>query len=277
MLFLKSAVLAFSMFSAIPMPRVEWNARSMRYMLAAFPLVGAVIGALFVAAGCGFVALSDVWAKPVPASLAALVLLLLPVLVTGGIHVDGFMDTCDALGSHADREKKLAIMKDPHAGSFAVLGCVLYFVAQYALLRAFADYALGSGGAARRLVNQWQQVQLFLCAASAFVFSRLLSALAVATFPIAKNSGLVRTFSDASARRFTAVWCALWFAALAAALGMLLGARCAAVPAAELLVFAWYYAKTKRAFGGITGDTAGAFVQLAELAALAAQVVTLMV
>ena len=208
MLFLKSAVLAFSMFSAIPMPRVEWNARSMRYMLAAFPLVGAVIGALFVAAGCGFVALSDVWAKPVPASLAALVLLLLPVLVTGGIHVDGFMDTCDALGSHADREKKLAIMKDPHAGSFAVLGCVLYFVAQYALLRAFADYALGSGGAARRLVNQWQQVQLFLCAASAFVFSRLLSALAVATFPIAKNSGLVRTFSDASARRFTAVWCA---------------------------------------------------------------------
>ncbi|MBQ7157937.1 MAG: adenosylcobinamide-GDP ribazoletransferase [Treponema sp.] len=247
-----SVLLAFSMFSAIPMPRTEWNEKNMRYMMCAFPLVGVVIGAL----------VQGVWALASCAGAEAdfcamvrrlmpLVLVLIPVAVTGGIHVDGFMDTCDALSSHADREKKLAIMKDSHAGAFSVLGCVLYFLADFVL---FGEWCRGSIGVLPLI----------------FVFSRLLSAFSVATFPIAKDSGLVRTFSDAGAKRFTAVWCAFWFVSLAVVAVFCFRWQGGAVVLAQVIVFAWYFVMTRRQFGGITGDTAGWFVQMAEIVSLAA-------
>ena len=51
-----------------------------------------------------------------------------PLLVTGGIHLDGFMDTTDARSSYGDMEKKLAILKDSHVGAFAVIGCSFYLI-----------------------------------------------------------------------------------------------------------------------------------------------------
>ena len=97
---LRSAAMAFLMFSVIPMPRVEWKKENMRYMLCCLPLVGAVIaGALYVwmllsrELGFGKV-------------LYAAGLTLLPVLLSGGIHLDGFCDTADALSSHAAPERK---------------------------------------------------------------------------------------------------------------------------------------------------------------------------
>ena len=114
---LRSIVMAFCMFSRIPMPTVEWKNENMRYMLCAFPLVGAVIGLVLwlwqlLAAALGFGPL--LWAAG---------LTLLPVAVTGGIHMDGFCDVSDALASHAPAEKKRAILKDSHTGAFA-MNCV---------------------------------------------------------------------------------------------------------------------------------------------------------
>lgn len=59
---------------------------------------------------------------------------LLPILVTGGIHMDGFMDTSDALASWQSPEKRLEILKDSHVGAFAVLGCAGYLLLDAALL-----------------------------------------------------------------------------------------------------------------------------------------------
>ena len=119
---LRSIVMAFCMFSRIPMPTVEWKNENMRYMLCAFPLVGAVIGAVLwlwqlLSAALGFGPL--LWAAG---------LTLLPVAVTGGIHMDGFCDVSDALASHAPAEKKRAILKDSHTGAFAIitLGSLIY-------------------------------------------------------------------------------------------------------------------------------------------------------
>lgn len=61
------------------------------------------------------------------------VMTLLPVLVNGGIHMDGFLDTMDALNSYGSREKKLEILKDSRTGAFAVIGFGLYLVASLAL------------------------------------------------------------------------------------------------------------------------------------------------
>ena len=117
-----SFVIAFSTYSKIPMPQVEWSEANMRHTLSFFPLVGAVLGLLFCAAAriCALLNLGPV--------LTAAVLTALPVLLTGGIHLDGYCDTIDALSSHAPREKKLQILKDSNAGAFAVIWCCVWFV-----------------------------------------------------------------------------------------------------------------------------------------------------
>ena len=60
-----------------------------------------------------------------------MVLVIVPVVITGGIHVDGLLDTSDALSSWRDREKRLEILKDSHAGAFAVITACVYFMAFY--------------------------------------------------------------------------------------------------------------------------------------------------
>ena len=123
MIVLQTIAVAFAMFSAVPVPQFEWNAKNMRYALCAFPLIGLVIGALWCVCG----------ALPLPEPAKAAGFALVPVWVTGGIHLDGYADTCDALSSYGDREKKLEILKDPHCGAFAVIRLCSYFAAYFAL------------------------------------------------------------------------------------------------------------------------------------------------
>ena len=120
---LQTIAVAFAMFSALPMPQFAWNERNMRYALCAFPLIGVVIGALWWLCG----------ALPLPALARAAGFCLVPVWVTGGIHLDGYADTCDALSSYGDTAKKLEILKDPHCGAFAVIRLCSYFTAYFAL------------------------------------------------------------------------------------------------------------------------------------------------
>lgn len=100
---LKSLILAFSMYSKIPMPQLELEEKDMRYVMGFFPLVGLAVG------GCVYGWYQLAGAFQFNAVSTALVCLVLPVLITGGIHVDGYMDTMDAIHSYGDREKKLTI------------------------------------------------------------------------------------------------------------------------------------------------------------------------
>ena len=127
MVVLETIGVAFAMFSALPVPRIDWNERNMRYAMAAFPLIGAVIGALWCVCGT----------LPLPDMLRAAGFCLIPVAVTGGIHLDGYADTSDALSSYGDREKKLDILKDPHCGA-AISRCILRSARACGLRRASA-------------------------------------------------------------------------------------------------------------------------------------------
>ena len=109
---LNAMIIAIAMYSKIPMPRVDWNEKNMRYAMCFFPLVGVIIGVLEIVAGN----LITVW-KGEGTFFYAVVLTLIPVFITGGIHLDGFADTMDAKSSYGDREKKLEILKDPHTGA----------------------------------------------------------------------------------------------------------------------------------------------------------------
>ena len=93
---LETVAVAFSMFSALPMPQISWEKRNMRYALCAFPLVGGVIGGL-----CWLWGELCQWGG-VPDLLRGAVLCLLPAAVTGGIHLDGYCDTVDALASQIE-------------------------------------------------------------------------------------------------------------------------------------------------------------------------------
>ena len=123
MIVLQTIAVAFAMFSAIPVPQFDWNEKNMRYAMCAFPLIGVVIGAAWCVCG----------ALPLPGLAKAAGFALIPVWITGGIHLDGYADTCDALSSYGDRTKKLEILKDPHCGAFAVIRLCSYFLAYFAL------------------------------------------------------------------------------------------------------------------------------------------------
>ncbi len=123
-------LVAFSLYSAIPVPQVNWEKKTMRWALSFLPLVGLVIGGLewlwyrfCVSFGASVV-------------LYAIVATLLPLIVSGGIHLDGVCDTCDALCSFGDREKRLAILKDSHVGAFGPLWMVAFLLAESGLLCA---------------------------------------------------------------------------------------------------------------------------------------------
>ena len=237
---LETIGVAFAMFSALPVPKIEWNERNMRYAMAAFPLIGAVIGALWCV--CGIL--------PLPEMAKAAGFCLIPVAVTGGIHLDGYADTSDALSSYGDREKKLDILKDPHCGAFAVIRLCSYFVAYFALCACIRFTP--------RVGAVWTL---------ALVFERALSGLAVASFPMAKNTGLAHTFASAADRHRVRVM--LTVEAVCVGAGMVwLGGGLLAL--AALLMFWRYHAVSVKQFGGITGDLAGWFLQRAELIMLAA-------
>ena len=182
---------AFSMFSALPVPCVEWTGKNTRWLLAAFPLVGTVIGGLcwgWVVL-CGWLSLPDI--------MRGAGLTLIPVLVTGGIHLDGYADTWDALSSHAPPEKKQEILQDPRLGAFAAIRLCCYFTADFALWTALPRY----------------DGPLFLLL---FCLSRTLSGLSVAAFPLAKDTGLAHNFAKAADKKKLRIFLSLLTVLLAA-------------------------------------------------------------
>ena len=243
----QTVAVAFGMFSAVPVPQPLWNERNMRYALCAFPLVGVVCGA---AAG--------VWgwmcaAWDLPVLLRAGVFCLLPVWITGGIHLDGFADTSDALASYGDKEKRLSILKDSHCGAFAVIRLCGWFVLDFALW--------GTLDLSPRAVG---------CVQIGYVLERAISGWAVASLPLAKHSGLAYTFSTAADRQrvkniLTGV--ILVLSMLLVGVGRIWGW---AMLAAALAALWRYTVVSRRDFGGITGDLAGWFLQRCELWMLAA-------
>ena len=162
---LRAVGMAFALYSRIPVPPLDWESGARRYTLYAFPLVGLAVGGglllwTWLAGALGLGQL--LWAAGMTA---------IPLLITGGIHLDGFCDVCDALASHQSRERKLEIMADPHVGAFAVQGCGLLLLLTFGLW-CQAERTDGGLWAALLLVP---------------VLSRGLSAFAALTLPNARG------------------------------------------------------------------------------------------
>lgn len=245
---LKSLISAFLMYSRIPMPQIEWKEENRRYALGLFPLIGAVIGGLLVLWRiiCDRLAIGQL--------LFAVVAVFLPILITGGIHADGFCDVNDARASYADQEKRLSIMSDPHIGSFAVIRICIYLLLQTGLM------------------SQLISVRQTLLIACGYVLSRSLSGFSAVTFKCAKRDGSLQSFVKPSHRTVTVIMTCIW--AISAYCAMLICnyTQGIAAASASFLVFLYYRYIAYHDFGGITGDLCGWFLQLCEIWMLAAAV-----
>ena len=210
---------AFAMFSKIPMPMVDWKKENIKYMMCFFPFVGTAIGILTWLAG----GVLGVHVALEPFFLAV-ILTVIPVFITGGIHVDGLLDTSDALSSWQERTRRLEILKDSHAGAFAIITACVYFI----LWLGAWDQLLGNYNG--------------ICIMSlGFMMSRCLSGIGVITFPKARTDGTVAEFSRNASEivvRNVLITMFVILAALMIWVDPVLGVL-AAVSA--LLVFWWYH------------------------------------
>ena len=126
--------MAWGMFLAIPCPKKIWSETARRKMLACLPFVGIVVGAVW--ALCAW--LAGYLPHPLGAALGAAA----PWLVTGFLHLDGFMDVCDGILSRRDLETRRRILKDSHCGAFAVICMVLLAMAQWSAFLSMEDVPL---------------------------------------------------------------------------------------------------------------------------------------
>lgn len=237
---LGSFVIALSMYSRLPMPQVEWTKERMKYAMCFFPIIGLILGGILVL----FIwAASAAGAGPVFRTLGGVAV---PLLVTGGIHMDGFLDVTDARRSYGSREKKLEILKDPHTGAFAIIGLGVYLLLYGA---AFSEL-------------EFEDICLLTFI---FVGERALSGLSVVSFPKARKDGLAAEFSGAAVKRTVQAVMALYLSASSAGLLFGGGATGLACIAGAGAVFYNYYRMCMKEFGGMTGDLAGYFLQSAEL------------
>lgn len=238
--FWNSLNIAFSMYSRLPAAQCDWSEENMKYVMCFFPWIGAVIGALCL----GWNALAG-WLG-FDGALRTVIMMVIPIAVSGGIHLDGLLDTADALSSWRPREKRLEILKDSHAGAFAIIIGVLYVFLLYAVL----DLVRGD---------------LVCIYAFTFVISRSLSGFSVVTFPKASANGTVAGFSRSAQTRKIQLAVICYVTLCAAAMIILHPLYGVLALAGAALTFTWYYRMAIKNFGGINGDLAGCFLSVCEL------------
>ncbi len=240
---MKRVVRAFcmglGMFTALPCPYRPWAEEDRGLMIACLPVVGTVIGLIWAV-----LALLGRWLLPRP--LDAALIAALPFLLTGFIHLDGFMDACDALLSWRPLEERLRILKDSATGAFAVVSLAMLLLFSFAAAQAVDPAALR----ALALVP---------------VVSRCGSAISVSALRPLDRSEYARL--PGSAARCAAIAVIYLIAMLAGALWL---GRYALALAAETLVYAAAMVWAVRTLKGVSGDLAGFALSLAETGALIA-------
>ncbi|HJA92609.1 MAG TPA: adenosylcobinamide-GDP ribazoletransferase [Candidatus Eisenbergiella merdipullorum] len=233
--------LAFSMYSIIPARQIGKTKENMRYLLCFVPWVGAVVAFLISEWRIIHPYLLDY------ELLRSVICVMIPLLLSGGAHMDGFFRTVDALSSHQTRKGKLDILQDSHSGYFAIITCVSYFLI---------------------VVGLWSEMPIdgWPVVAFGFILSRSLYGLSILWFPHTRESkcsmyvpedGKGKAAVTAILVLYTLL-CVFFMLRrnMAVGIGCLIGA---------LLAFLYYSWVAFKHFGGITEDIASFFVQVCEI------------
>jgi len=247
MRFVKSFYMALGMFTAIPLPFHIWDEKLATVMVAQLPLIGLLIGAIWW--GSISLLVSVLADFNLPVMVVSALLTVAPFLVAGFIHLDGYMDTSDALLSYRPMEDKLRILKDPTVGAFAVVMLVILFFLQFASV-----FSVVIGG------RYWAML-IVIC-----VISRGCSALAIFMLRHMPASNYAAMLGDigkevkayVSSMVLIAVGFAFFYAGF---IGLI-------VSAAVILGYTAAMRKAYKGFDGVSGDLLGYSMVIGELCGL---------
>jgi adenosylcobinamide-GDP ribazoletransferase len=240
-------VLAWQLLTIIPLPfSIEATNRPAGRAALFYPLVGLLLGAIIAAGGTLFF-----WGlSPGP---AAILLLTLWVALTGMLHLDGFMDSCDGLLPPRSPERRLEIMKDSRVGAFGVVGGVLLLLAKFNGLLALPD------------AQRWQVLLIVP------MLARWALTWAMVRYPLARTQGMGAFFAAGLNRRRVALASLATLLVTLVALGWA-GLLLAAVTWLVTSILA-RFARAK--IGGLTGDVYGAIAETVEVCLLIVATVVL--
>ena len=235
-----SFLAALGFLTIIPLPRrceiaLEQLARSTAY----FPLVGIIIG--LILAG-----LYWLLHLILPSSVVSGLLVVGAVVISGGLHLDGFIDTFDGIGGHKTAEARWQVMHDSRAGAFGIVAVFCLLLVKYVSLNSVPESLMMATLVLMPIVSRWAMVY------------------AIFAYPYAKPSGLGKAIKERTSwRRFTVAT----IIALAAAIPLFQWAGPVIMLGVWIITMAMA-AYLRRKFSGLTGDTYGAINEVAEVSVL---------
>lgn len=203
-----------------------------------FPLIGLLIGLLL--------AVSTFLFSCLPEFLKATLILLVSIIITGGIHLDGFADTCDGFYGNRPKEKILEIMRDSHIGVMGVIGIAFLLLLKLSLIIALPDGILWKALIAMTVFARW--VQALACSTSSYV----------------RREGKAKHFIEHACKRNVFIG-GIFTLALFLLLIQLKGLILFFLSLLPVFLFLSYM---KKKIGGMTGDTIGAVSELSEVTIL---------
>ncbi|MFC1907881.1 adenosylcobinamide-GDP ribazoletransferase [Chloroflexota bacterium] len=241
-------LVALKFLTIISLPgRREVSPEEMGHSIGYFPVVGIIIG--LILAG-----LNWLLCLLLPLMVANALLIVFLVVITGGLHLDGFVDTCDGIAGHKTIEERWRVMHDSRAGAFGIVGIVLLLLVKYVSLNSLSSMSVPS------LLTMVTLVFMP-------VVSRWAMAYAVFVYPYARPSGLGKAFKQG------ARWPGFTMATLITFLVALALPPWIQLTFLAIMFFAWIItvvmaAYLKRKFSGLTGDTYGAINEVVEVSVL---------
>ncbi|GAM12204.1 adenosylcobinamide-GDP ribazoletransferase [Mesobacillus selenatarsenatis] len=242
----KGILINLQFFTTIPIPlELPMDKKHLEKAIQTFPLLGLLQGGIYA----GLLYAIVEW-TPFSSLAAAFALWLAAILVTGGIHLDGWIDSSDAFFSYGDKDKRLDIMKDPRTGAFGVISVIILLSAKF-----FFIY---------EIILMLQSATYLLAIAIPFL-SRMLMGLLLLVVRPARKEGLGALFKNASTK--STLWIypvyLLFFAGVSFVSDLYIGF--ASYILASFLIFLFLRKKIIEWFGGMTGDTLGASVEFTEV------------
>lgn len=215
--------------------QTNWEMRDFGKSVVSFPLVGCIIGLFTYLV---YVLLYNY----IPHQLLMVLLVILEFLFTGGLHADGFMDTCDGLFSGRDRERKLEIMKDSRIGSNGVVGFVFLVLLKWQLLVS--------------IPHEWMLLTLI----SLPLLSRYTMCFSITAYPYARPQGMGKAFAE-FAPKYTLLYTTVMAFMPAFYFGLAYGIMFISAIAINIILNRYIV----KHLGGTTGDTYGFVTELTEL------------
>ena len=232
--------MAISMFTVIPLPKYKWEEKSAKYIMRIYPVIGLIVGLIWYGVykvlkflGCEI-------------QLFSVLLMITPFILTGFIHLDGFMDVCDALLSRRPKEEKLRILKDSRVGAFSVIALLIIFFIEFSAFNSF-------------LTKGINPIVLIIIP----VISRAMAGYFMITKTSIGESYYGKLFKDGTGTRDRVILITIYI--LMVILGYFLGNKYIIMSLIIGISSFVLVKKCEKELGGINGDVAGYILTVSEL------------